>query len=188
LDIEVNRIEKVFKSVLDEQPLDFAFSFVKELPEESKNAGGIKTKTHKREHVFLMKELIDQRTVQVEDSETNFLDIVFGLGEVTEICGLVSTGKTQICFQLCLNAQIPKVYGGAEGHALYVDTHGDFSADRITEMAKSLRSSVMKSINKDPSLLKKYRDEFQIDKILSRIHYVRILDEAEQNLLHEMLA
>jgi len=174
--------------VLDEQPLDFAFSFVKELPEESKNTGGIKTKTHKREHVFLMKELIDQRTVQVEDSETNFLDIVFGLGEVTEICGLVSTGKTQICFQLCLNAQIPKVYGGAEGHALYVDTHGDFSADRITEMAKSLRSSVMKSINKDPSLLKKYRDEFQIDKILSRIHYVRILDEAEQNLLHEMLA
>ena len=33
--------------------------------------------------------------------------------------------------------QIPKVYGGAEGNALYVDTHGDFSADRLTEMAKS---------------------------------------------------
>ena len=36
--------------------------------------------------------------------------------------------------------QIPKVYGGAEGNALYVDTHGDFSADRLTEMAKSLRT------------------------------------------------
>ena len=70
---------------------------------------------------------------------------------------------------------------------MYVDTHGDFSADRVTEMAKNLRASVMKSINKDPNLLKKYRDGFQVDKILSRVHYVRILDEAEQNLFHEML-
>ena len=45
----------------------------------------------------------------------------------------------------------------------------------------------MKSINKDPGLLKKHRDEFNVDKILSRIHYARILDEAEQNLLHEQL-
>jgi RecA/RadA recombinase len=45
-----------------------------------------------------MKELVDQRTVQFGDTETNFLDIVFGLGEVTEICGLCSTGKSQICF------------------------------------------------------------------------------------------
>ena len=62
---------------------------------------------------------------------------------------------------------------------MFVDTHGDFSADRVTEMAKNLRGSVMKNINKDPNLLKKYRDEFQVDKILSRVHYVRILDEAE---------
>ena len=70
---------------------------------------------------------------------------------------------------------------------MFVDTHGDFSADRMTEMAKNLRANVMKSINKDPALLKKYRDEFQVDKILSRVHYVRLLDEAEQNLFHEML-
>jgi RecA/RadA recombinase len=50
-----------------------------------------------RENVFLMKELIDRRTV-TDESQTNFLDMVFGLGEVTEVCGLVSTGKTQICF------------------------------------------------------------------------------------------
>ena len=142
---------------MEEQPLDFAMGFFKESPDSK---SGLKLKSKRRENVFLMKELTDQRSVSIEDSETNFLDIVFGLGEVTEICGLVGTGKTQICFQLCLNAQIPKVYGGAEGHALYVDTHGDFSADRITEMAKSLRAQVMKSINKDPSLLKKYRDEF----------------------------
>ena len=65
-----------------------------------------------------------------------------------------------------------------EGHALYIDTHGDFSADRMTEMAKSLRSQVLKNIEKDPAEHKKHRDEFSIEKILSRIHYVRILDEA----------
>ena len=36
LTVEIDRIQKVFKSVMEEQPLDFAFSFVKELPEESK--------------------------------------------------------------------------------------------------------------------------------------------------------
>ena len=51
-------------------------------------------------------------------------------------------------------------------------------------MAKSLRSQVLKNIDKDPGLLKKYKDEFSIQKILSRIHYVRILDESSQYLLH----
>jgi hypothetical protein len=60
-------------------------------------------KSRKREYIFLMKEIVDVRTVPAEDGQDHFLDIVFGLGEVTEICGLVATGKTQICFQLCLN-------------------------------------------------------------------------------------
>lgn len=55
------------------------------------------------------------------------------------IGGLSQTGKTQICFQLCMNVQLPKELGGVDGEALYVDTHGDFAVERITEMAKSLR-------------------------------------------------
>lgn len=43
-----------------------------------------------------MKELIDIRNNQQDDSDENFLDLVFGLGETTEICGLCATGKTQI--------------------------------------------------------------------------------------------
>ena len=87
-----------------------------------------------------MKELVDVRSVQTDDNQEHFLDMVFGLGEVIEVCGLASTGKTQICFQLCLNVQVPKAFGGVEGEALYVDTHGDFSYDRMQEMAKSLRA------------------------------------------------
>ena len=29
-----------------------------------------------------------------EEPEDNFLDIIFGIGEVTELCGLNSTGKS----------------------------------------------------------------------------------------------
>lgn len=61
---------------------------------------------------------------------------------------------------------------------MYVDTHGDFSQERMSEMAKNLRTQVLKNIDKDPTEFRKYREEFLIDKILSRIHFIRILDES----------
>ena len=67
--------------------------------------------------------------------------------------------------------------------ALFIDCHGDFSVERMTEMAKHLRSQVLKQIDKEPHLLKKYRDDFSVERILSKIHYVRLLDEAELQLL-----
>lgn len=33
-----------------------------------------------------MKELMDVRTVQSDEQEESFLDLIFGLGETTEIC------------------------------------------------------------------------------------------------------
>jgi hypothetical protein len=69
--------------------------------------------------------------------------------------------------------------GGVEGESLFIDTHGDFSVDRISEMAKSLRSTVLKKIDKEPKILKQYKDEFTIERILSKIHFMRILDESE---------
>jgi len=50
-------------------------------------------------------------------------------------------------------------------------------------MAKHLRASVLRQIEKDPLLTKKYRDEFSIERILSKVHVVRLLDEAEVYLL-----
>lgn len=38
-------------------------------------------------------------------------------------------------------------------------------------------------IDKDPQLLKKYRDEFSVERILSKVQVVRLLDEAELHLL-----
>ena len=54
-------------------------------------------------------------------------------------------------------------------------------------MAKNLRAQVLKNIDKDPTEFRRYRDEFSIEKILSRIHFIRILDESYQALLKEKL-
>ena len=115
------------------------------------------------------------------------MDVIFGLGEVVEVCGLAGTGKSQICFQLCLNVQVPKVFGGVEGQALFVDTHGDFSSERMAEMAKNLRAQVLKNIDKDPMEFRRYRDEFSLEKILNRIHFIRILEESYLSLFRDKL-
>lgn len=49
-----------------------------------------------RQFISLMKELGSDD--KLDEPEDNFLDIVFGLGEVVELCGLNGTGKTQTCF------------------------------------------------------------------------------------------
>lgn len=56
-------------------------------------------------------------------------------GEITEIAGTFSTGKSQLCFQLSVNAQMDKEEGGLGGKVFFVDTEGTFSATRVGEMA-----------------------------------------------------
>jgi RAD51-like protein 2 len=68
----------------------------------------------------------------------------FPLGQVTEICGLPGAGKTQMATQLALDVQIPKVFGGNEGEALYVDTEGNFYPERALEMATALAEHLKK--------------------------------------------
>lgn len=46
---------------------------------------------------------------------------------------------------------------------------------------------MLKNIDKDPSEHGKHRDEFSIDKILSRIHFIRIIDDCYQTLFRDKL-
>ncbi len=55
--------------------------------------------------------------------------------EITELSGNFASGKTQLCFQLAVNAQLSKDRGGLEGKVFYIDTEGTFSAKRVAEMA-----------------------------------------------------
>ncbi|KAI8145094.1 P-loop containing nucleoside triphosphate hydrolase protein [Fennellomyces sp. T-0311] len=55
------------------------------------------------------------------------------LGSVTEVVGESSSGKTQLCLQLCLSVQEPSV-GGA---AVYLHSEGRFPGVRLDQMAQA---------------------------------------------------
>ena len=70
----------------------------------------------------------------------NFDNILGGgvpVGAITEFSGAYGSGKTQICFQLCITVQQSPENGGLGGKAYYIDTEGTFSPRRIVEMARS---------------------------------------------------
>ncbi len=57
---------------------------------------------------------------------------------ITEFYGEFGTGKSQLCHQLCVNAQLPIENHGLAGGALYIDTENTFRPERIEHMAKHL--------------------------------------------------
>lgn len=73
---------------------------------------------------------------------SKMLDKLLGGGiesqSITEFYGEYGSGKSQICHQLCVNAQLPPEQGGLGGLALYIDTENTFRTERIFQMAKSL--------------------------------------------------
>lgn len=48
--------------------------------------------------------------------------------------GESGSGKTQFCFQLAINTQLPNVQGGLNGEVIFIDTENTFSSDRLIEM------------------------------------------------------
>ncbi|MGQ9719316.1 MAG: hypothetical protein ACUVWK_05720 [Nitrososphaerales archaeon] len=65
-------------------------------------------------------------------------------GLVTDFFGASNTGKTQICFHLCVNAQFLE----KEGAVVYVDSSGVFRPDRIREISQhmNIKDDVFKRI------------------------------------------
>lgn len=68
------------------------------------------------------------------------LDALIGGGvetqAITEGFGKFGVSKTQIAFQLAINAQLPKEKGGLGGHVIFIDTEGTFKPMRIMQIAK----------------------------------------------------
>lgn len=56
---------------------------------------------------------------------------------ITEAYGRFASGKTQLGFQLAVDAQLPKGKGGLDGAVLFLDTEGTFRPERIVEIAKA---------------------------------------------------
>ena len=56
-------------------------------------------------------------------------------GVITELCGVPGAGKTQLAMQLAVNVQLPRRMGGLDGRALYLDTEGSFTPERVQAIA-----------------------------------------------------
>ncbi|MBI5226635.1 DNA repair and recombination protein RadA [Candidatus Micrarchaeota archaeon] len=86
---------------------------------------------------------------------------------ITEIFGKFGSGKSQIGFQLCVNAQLPKEQGGLGGSIAFIDTESTFRPERISQMAEA------KGL--DPAV------------VLGNIHVAKALNSNHQMLLAEKL-
>ncbi|MCK4319032.1 DNA repair and recombination protein RadA [Candidatus Micrarchaeota archaeon] len=69
------------------------------------------------------------------------LDSLIGGGvetqSITECFGKFSSGKTQVGFQLSVNAQLPEDKGGLGGEVLFIDTESTFRPERVASIAEA---------------------------------------------------
>ncbi|MHA1345833.1 MAG: DNA repair and recombination protein RadA [Candidatus Heimdallarchaeaceae archaeon] len=66
---------------------------------------------------------------------------------LTEISGEFRTGKTQICFQLCVMTAMDKKYGGLGSGAIYIDTEGTFRPERIIQICNRFGAPAEEVLN-----------------------------------------
>lgn len=71
-------------------------------------------------------------------------------GRLAEIAGEASCGKTQICLQLLLQAQLPQALGGLGGSALYISTEHELPKERLEQIATSRPSMATHFVNVSP--------------------------------------
>ena len=81
------------------------------------------------------------KTVQKITTGSKALNDLIGGGietqAITEAYGAFGSGKSQIAFQLAVNAQLPQEQGGLDGVVVWVDTEGTFRPNRIIQLAEA---------------------------------------------------
>jgi len=158
---------------------DLAASPVKELQERTgvseEKAIAITMKARELLHIdFLTANELMQRRKGVRRILTpskNLNAILAGGFEtqaITEIVGEFGTGKTQICMVLCAQVQQLPENGGLGGRALYIDTEGTFSPERLYQIAQNM--------GLDPAL------------VLDNVIYARAYNSDHQMLMVEKAA
>ncbi|MDR2866822.1 MAG: DNA repair and recombination protein RadA [Methanomassiliicoccaceae archaeon] len=82
---------------------------------------------------------------------------------IVEMFGEFGSCKTQVCFQLAVNATLPEEKGGLDSDVIMIDSENTFRPERIIQMAEH--------IGADP------------DEVLRRIHVARAFNSQHQILL-----
>lgn len=94
---------------------------------------------------------------------SNALDDILGggvkLGMLTNIFGASGSGKSQLCFQLCVNCTKHKNKKGLDSDVFFIDTNNTFRPERISQIAK--------------------HDDLD-EQILDRIYVSKVYSAAEQ--------
>ena len=126
-------------------------------------------------------ELLDeQRSKRYLSTGSQAFDEILGggiaTGSITEIAGEFSTGKSQICFQLCVNTVLSEEFGGLNGKVFFVDTEGTFSAKRVLQIANSNRAQL------DPMDIMK---NIFVARSYNADHQLQIVNEADSLLKTE---
>jgi DNA repair protein RadA len=67
---------------------------------------------------------------------------------ITEFFGEFGSGKTQICFQLAVNAGLPFERGGLEGEVIVIDTENTFRPERICQIARAMDVDPIEALHK----------------------------------------
>ncbi|MCL2711744.1 MAG: DNA repair and recombination protein RadA [Methanomassiliicoccaceae archaeon] len=84
---------------------------------------------------------------------------------IVEMFGEFGSCKTQVCFQLAVNATLPEEMGGFDSDVIMIDSENTFRPERIIQMAQH--------VGADP------------DEVLRRIHVARAYNSQHQVLLVE---
>ncbi|XP_057672499.1 DNA repair protein RAD51 homolog 3 isoform X1 [Diorhabda carinulata] len=73
-----------------------------------------------------------------------------------------SESTTIICLRFCISVQLPRNLGGLEKEAFYIDTTGNFSIEKVKDLASDFT--------------KKYLDvgKFNVNSILKHIYYTKV--------------
>jgi len=82
---------------------------------------------------------------------------------ITEIHAENGIGKTQASFTASVICTLPKDQGGLDGHVVYIDTEGTFSAHRVAQIAESRG--------------------LDSKEVLSKIHVARVMTSSQQVLI-----
>jgi DNA repair protein RadA len=56
---------------------------------------------------------------------------------MTEIAGEFGSGKSQLCYTLCVTANLPLNKGGLDGNVVFRDTENTFRPERIHQIAEN---------------------------------------------------
>ncbi len=88
---------------------------------------------------------------------------------ITEMYGKFSSGKSQLGFQLVVNAQRPPEQGGLGGSVLFVDSEATFRPDRIFQLAEAQ--------GMDPQVVLK---NIHVARAENSDHQIILLEKAEE--------